>query len=223
MFTGLIEAKGRLRSVRRIASGKALLIEAPFSRELASGESVSVNGVCLTVTRCDVATFEADVARTTLGITTLDALSPGSDVNLERALRASDRLGGHVVTGHVDGVGTVSRVDSGRDGVRVTIELPRDLLRFVVARGSIAVDGVSLTVAEMRSTSIVVALIPETLRRTLASGYRVGTVVNIETDVLARHQARLSESGREQDGKRNRAEEERGITREKLRKLGFME
>jgi riboflavin synthase alpha subunit len=223
MFTGLIEARGRVRSVRRTASGRLFRIDAPFWSELSDGDSVSVNGACLTVTRHTGGSFEAEAVQTTLAATTLGDLREGAEVNLERALRLSDRLGGHIVTGHVDGVGRVLKVDGRREGTLLSVELPPNLARFVAPRGSIALDGVSLTVADVKGQTLTVALIPETLRRTMASDYRAGDRVNVETDVLARQQARLSETDPPRGTERTQEAEAQGITAEKLRRLGFTE
>jgi riboflavin synthase len=215
MFTGLVEAKGRVVRARRTSAGAALRIEADFARELAPGESVCLNGVCQTVVRADSTGFEVDAVARTLSVTALGGLRQGSTVNLERAVRAGDRLGGHIVTGHVDGVGRVIELAKGPEGVLLRLELPPELARYVVKRGSIAVDGVSLTVADIDRTALTVALIPETLRSTIAGDYRAGTAVNIEADVIAKHQEKLLLERDEPDAG--------GITMERLRELGFTE
>lgn len=219
MFTGLVEAKGTVTRVRRTAGGAKLRIDAPFASELALGESVSVNGVCQTVVASDSSSFEVDAVARTLSVTTIGRLRVGSAVNLERALRLGDRLGGHMVAGHVDGVARVVELRRDAQGVTLTLELPAGLMRYVVRRGSIAVDGVSLTVAETSGQRVGVALIPETLRATLAGSYRAGTEVNIETDLLAKHQEKLAAyaSGEESTDRGS------GLTEERLRELGFTE
>lgn len=182
---------------------------------------MSVNGVCQTVVRADGSAFEVDVVAQTLSVTTLGALSSGHEVNLERAVRLGDRMGGHMVTGHVDGVAEVAAVSRGREGVRVSFDLPEDLVRYVVERGSIAVDGVSLTVAGVEGRRVTVALIPETLRATVAGDYGPGRRVNVETDILAKQQEKLLRQGGEpQEEPSGKAE---GLTLERLRKLGFTE
>ena len=221
MFTGLVECKGRVTWLRRTHGGAAIRMAAPFASELEHGESVSVNGVCQTVVRADADAFEVDVIAQTLSVTTMGQLRSGNEVNLERALRLGDRLGGHLVTGHVDGVARVRELRTDRDGTRLTLELPVALTRYVVARGSIAVDGVSLTVAEVARERVTVALIPETLRATLAGGYRSGMKVNIETDLLAKHQEKLLEGRGEASGPPDSNESAGGLTEERLRELGF--
>jgi riboflavin synthase len=197
-------------------------ISAPFASELARGESVSVNGVCQTVVRADSRGFEVDVVRQTLAVTTMGELRSGSVVNLERALRVGDRLGGHMVSGHVDGVARVVRLERGGEGTRLSFELPEGLSRYVVQRGSIAVDGVSLTVAHVSGSTVMVALIPETLRATLAGTYRPGSSVNIETDILAKHQEKLLK-GNEDSSSEEPARGAGGLIRERLKELGYTE
>jgi riboflavin synthase len=221
MFTGLVECKGKVIWHRRAHGGAAIRIAAPFASELEHGESVSVNGVCQTVVRADAAAFDVDAVARTLSVTTIGELRSGSEVNLERALRMGDRLGGHMVAGHVDGVARVVQVRSDRNGTSLTLELPAPLARYVVQRGSIAVDGVSLTVAEVAGARVTVALIPETLRATLAGGYRSGTKVNIETDLLAKHQEKLLESRGEASSPPADDESADGLTEKRLRELGF--
>jgi riboflavin synthase len=217
MFTGLIETKGRVAWVRRTAGGARLRLDAPFASELVRGESVSVNGVCQTVVRADASGFEVDAVTQTLSVTTIGSLRAGSEVNLERALKLGDRLGGHMVAGHVDGVARVAELRLDADGATLALELPAALTRYVVQRGSIAVDGVSLTVAEIEGARVTVALIPETLRSTLSGSYRAGTEVNIETDLMARHQEKLAANPPVDEGEGT----ERGLTMERLRELGF--
>jgi len=212
-----VEAKGRLREVRKIGSAARLHLEAPFAAELARGESVAVNGVCLTVSEGDGETFWADAVERTISLTTLGRLVRGGEVNLERALRSGDRIGGHMVTGHVDGVGTVERVKRTASGRDVTFRLPPELLRHVATRGSLAVDGVSLTVAEVRGRSVTVSLIPETLESTIAGRYRPGAEANIETDLAAKYQEASATSEGSAEGRSS------GITLDKLRELGFTE
>jgi riboflavin synthase len=220
MFTGLVESVGTVEAIRRSGAVTVFAVRAHFASELARGESVAVNGTCLTVVRTSSRSFEVEAIGQTVGRTTLGTLTPGSRVNLERAVVAGERLGGHVVTGHVDGVGTVTSVTKTDRGVLVSVDLPSDLTRYVVARGSVAIDGVSLTVASIEAKVLTVALIPETLGATVASSYRRGTSVNIETDILAKHQEKLAAAGpREGD---EAASREDGVTLDRLRDLGFL-
>jgi riboflavin synthase len=187
VFTGLIAELGRVSSVEQSADGARIRIEAGSASELSEGDSVAVNGVCLTATEIDGGSFAAEAMNETLARTSLGTLQDGAPVNLELPLRAGDRLGGHVVQGHVDGLGTVAASDEDGFARRVRIDAPADVLRYVVEKGSIAVDGVSLTVSELDDRSFTVSLIPETLERTNLGSAAVGTPVNLEVDVLAKY------------------------------------
>jgi riboflavin synthase len=194
MFTGIVMAVGRLRAAEQLAGDTRLLIDAgPLSLTgTAVGDSIAVNGVCLTVTRLEETAFAADVSRETLGLTTLGDLRVGTPLNLETALRAGDPLGGHYVSGHVDGVAhVIARADDARS-VRVEFELPPGLGRYVVRKGSICIDGVSLTVNEIDGRRFGVNLVPHTLAVTTAHGWRVRTRVNCEVDMIARYLERLA-------------------------------
>ncbi len=191
MFTGLVQAKGTIATVDRDGDGARLAVRSELAGDLAEGDSVSVNGVCLTATRIGSGEFGADVMEETLRRSSLGPLEAGSEVNLELALRAADRLGGHMVQGHVDGTGEVESVTEDGFSRVVKIAAPADLLRYVVEKGSIAVDGVSLTVAEEGEDWFSVALIPETLERTTLGGAVAGTTVNLEVDVLAKYVEKL--------------------------------
>ncbi len=183
MFTGLIAGKGRVRSLR---DGR-LEVETSLAGELTAGDSVAVNGVCLTAVDPDGSFFAADVMAETLRRSSLGPLREGSEVNLELPLRAGDRLGGHVVQGHVDATGSVAAVrDEGFSRV-VRISAAPELLRYVVEKGSISVDGVSLTVSAVDDEAFEVSLIPETLERTTLGQAEQGTMVNLEVDVLAKY------------------------------------
>ncbi len=185
MFTGLIAGLGRVRELDRSEQGIRLVVDADV--ELSEGDSVAVNGVCLTAVEVDGSAFVVEVMHETLSHSSLGQLELGDPVNLELPLRAGDRLGGHVVQGHVDGVGTVRDVEEDGFARRVRIEAPEEVLRYVVQKGSIAVDGVSLTVAGIKSEFITVSLIPETLERTNLDRAAPGTRVNLEVDVLAKY------------------------------------
>jgi riboflavin synthase len=168
-----------------------MTVSSALAGELAEGDSIAVGGVCLTATGVQNGTFSADVMNETLKRTALDGAAPGAAVNLELPLRASDRLGGHIVQGHVDALGTVRAAENDGFARRVEIEAPAELLRYVVAKGSIAVDGVSLTVVGAANDSFTVSLIPETLERTTLGAAEPGTKVNLEVDLLAKYVERL--------------------------------
>jgi riboflavin synthase len=191
MFTGLVETTARVRRIDPDGDGVRLEVETPLAAELAQGDSIAVNGVCLTAVDPDGATFRADVMAETLRRSSLGPLAEGDPVNVELPLRAGDRLGGHVVQGHVDGTGTVAEARDEGFARLVRIEAPADLLRYVVEKGSIAVDGVSLTVAHVDESSFTVSLIPETLERTTLGLAAPGRVVNLEVDVLAKYVEKL--------------------------------
>lgn len=191
MFSGIVSRIGTVERMAPSPAGVSLAIRAAFEPDPEQGSSVAVNGVCLTVERVAGGLFEATVVPETIARTTLGALAPGSRVNLERALRVGDELGGHWVQGHVDGVGLVVSVERERDGVRVGVEAPAAIGRYIAMKGSIAVDGVSLTVAGWSSPVFTVALIPYTLEHTIASEYRKGARVNLEVDLIARYLERL--------------------------------
>jgi riboflavin synthase len=191
VFTGIVVDRGTVRKV----SGRGVVtfeIDAPeISRELKTGDSVAVNGVCLTVTSTGRRRFQVQAMPETLARTTLGGVSKGAGVNLELPLRFNDRLGGHLVQGHVDGIATVIRIEDDSDARRVWFSVSEDLLRYMVAKGSVTLDGVSLTIVEVGRTSFQVALIPHTLEITTLGDLQVGTRVNVEVDVLAKYVERL--------------------------------
>jgi riboflavin synthase len=192
MFTGIVRELGRVVSAEGDMGGFALVAEAPESAsELAVGDSVSINGCCLTAESVEGARISMHVVPETLARSTLGRLSAGDAVNIEPAVRAGDPLGGHYVQGHVDGVGRVQSVEAEGDGLRVFFEAPDDVLRYCVEKGSIAVDGVSLTVAELGRDEFAVALVPHTLEATTLSALAPGQGVNLEADVLAKYVERL--------------------------------
>jgi riboflavin synthase len=193
MFTGLVQDRGRVEAVDQTAGGVRLRVGSALAGDLEDGDSVAVDGVCLTATDVGADEFAADVMNETLERSTLAAVAMGRAVNLELPLRAADRLGGHVVQGHVDGVGEVVEVAEEGFARRVWIEPPPELLRYVVEKGSIAVAGVSLTVADVAGDRFAVALIPETLERTTLGGVTAGDRVNLEVDVLAKYVEKLLE------------------------------
>ncbi len=210
MFTGLIQKVGR---VKRVSRGRGLVLEfafEPWPDLLSKGESVAVNGVCLTVVDCDRTRFTADVLGETEAKTGLAELVPGAPVNLERAMRAGDRFGGHVVQGHVDGRGTVvARIAKGRD-FALKISCPRQIAAATVLKGSIAVNGVSLTVSGLGDSWFQVDVIPTTAAETNLGSLRIGEKVNLESDVLGKYAIRHGHG------------EEGGLTMEQLAENGFL-
>jgi riboflavin synthase len=192
VFTGLVADLGHVARVDRTDGGVRLTVESPLARELGEGDSVAVNGVCLTAVGICGDRFGADVMHETLRRSSLGDVAEGGRVNLELALRADARLGGHMVQGHIDGVGAVAGVREEGFARVVTIEAAPELLRYVVEKGSIAVDGVSLTVAEVGAASFAVSLIPETLERTNLGAAAPGTPVNLEVDILAKYVEKLA-------------------------------
>jgi len=205
VFTGLVEDLGTVASLDRGGEGARLRIATPLAGELALGDSIAVDGCCLTATAVDGDSFETEAMNQTLEVTALDGIEEGSKVNLELAMKVGDRLGGHIVQGHVDGVGTVSSVADDGFARRVRVDLPARLLQFVIDKGSITLSGVSLTVAELGDTWAEVSLIPETLERTNLGDLAPGDRLNVECDVVAKYVERLmspfaERSRREHDG-----------------------
>lgn len=191
MFTGLVADLGTVAEVHSTTDGVRLAIESPLTSELAEGDSVAVNGVCLTAVGLCGDRFGADVMHETLRRSSLGEVTAGARVNLELPLQADGRLGGHIVQGHVDGLGAISETRDDGFARVVTVAAEPDLLRYVVEKGSIAVDGVSLTVARVDDDSFDVSLIPETLQRTNLGEARPGTPVNLEVDILAKYVEKL--------------------------------
>jgi riboflavin synthase len=191
MFTGLVEDLGTVEAVERGADGARLRIATSLAAEVSEGDSVAVNGCCLTATAVAADGFETEAMNQTLQVTALGAVDEGNRVNLELAMKAGDRLGGHIVQGHVDGVGTVASVEDDGFARRIRVELPPALLRYVVDKGSITLDGVSLTVAQLGETWAEVSLIPETLERTNLTEAAPGSRLNVECDIVAKYVERL--------------------------------
>jgi riboflavin synthase len=191
MFTGLVADKGTVTAVEATADGVRLAVQTSLAPEIGEGDSVAVNGVCLTATAIADGRFAADVMHETLRRSSLAEVAEGAAVNLELPLRASDRLGGHVVQGHVDGLGTIRDIRTDGFSRVVEVAAAADTLRYVVEKGSIAVDGISLTVASVTNDSFSVALIPETLERTNLGAASPGQPVNLEVDVLAKYVEKL--------------------------------
>jgi riboflavin synthase len=191
MFTGLVEDLGAVADVRATPEGVRLTVRTALAADLADGDSIAVDGVCLTATSVDGGSFSADVMAQTLRSSALARLEPGARVNLELPVRAGAPLGGHIVQGHVDGVGAVEALRDDGFARVVTVSAPPELLRYVVEKGSVALNGVSLTVSRLDERSFEVSLIPETLSRTNLGDAGPGTPVNIEVDVLAKYVERL--------------------------------
>jgi riboflavin synthase len=191
VFTGLVEEIGTVTGFEPGSEGARIEVEAALASELEAGDSIAVNGACLTASSVGRRSFGAEVINQTLGLTTLGDLAPGVRVHLEPAMRASDRFGGHIVQGHVDGVAEV--IETGDEGIsrRIRLSLDDRLARFVIPQGSVALDGVSLTVAALGDGWLEVALIPETLERTTLGELKVSSRVNLECDLLAKHLERL--------------------------------
>lgn len=196
VFTGLIETTGRLSTGVSGDAGGRVVIETTLGADLAVGDSIAVNGVCLTAVVVGPASFEADVSPQTVRVTTAGRWRTDRRVNLERPLRADARLGGHFVLGHVDGVAALLAVRAESGSYWLEFSLPPDLAPLVIPKGSIAVDGISLTVAGLQTGRFAVQIIPHTWSATTLSDLQVGDVVNLEADVLGKHVARLVESGR---------------------------
>jgi len=193
MFTGLVEAVGEVVERQASSGGARLRIESPLAAELALGDSVAVNGVCLTATSIEGTAFRADVGPETLRVTTLGRILPGTHVNLERPLRADGRFGGHFVQGHVDGVGRIEDWRAEADFHWLTISFPSDLAPYIVAKGSIAVDGISLTVARLAGDRLDIMIVPFTIEHTNLKDAQQRDAVNIECDMVGKYVARAVE------------------------------
>ncbi len=214
MFTGIVQATGTIAGIESRGGDVRLRVRCPALglEAAARGDSIAVNGVCLTAVAVDQKGFEADVSRETLGLTTLGAMRPGGRVNLEKSLTLATPLGGHLVTGHVDGVGEVlSRAEDGRS-IRFILSVPGDLARYVARKGSVCVDGVSLTVNGVEGTQFEVNIVPHTLGVTNLDEWVAGRQVNLEVDIVARYLERLLGEGAPG-----------GLTFEKLKETGFAE
>lgn len=216
MFTGIIEEIGTIRRLNRIGDSAAIQVACSIVlADCRPGDSIAVNGACLTVTAFDTASFTAEMSSETLRRTTLGSLNPGGAVNLERALRLSDRLGGHLVTGHVDSVGTVKAISRQGAFVMLTFSAPEAVSRYLVEKGSVTVDGISLTVAQLTADGFTVAAIPHTLEITTLGRKQPGDTVNLEADIIGKYVEKLAAGA---TGERKPA----GLTEETLAKFGFM-
>lgn len=214
MFTGIIQSIGKILSITPGRVDTRLTVDVgklPFE-DAELGESISINGACMTVVAFDHGTFSVDVSKESLARTTLGQLKVASPVNLERALRLSDRLGGHLVSGHVDGVGEIKqRIQEGRSW-KFSIRVPADLSRYIAHKGSVTVDGVSLTVNDVHDNSFSLQIIPHTLQETLFNEYQIGAQVNIEVDIIARYLERLLQTDQKPVG----------LTADHLARAGFI-
>ena len=195
MFTGIVEELGSVVSIEEQPDAKRITFSGPLvTSDVHRGDSIAVNGACLTAVELSGSTFTADVMHETLRLTALGDLTVGSPVNLERAMNASTRFGGHMVLGHVDGVGSIVSREPSENWEWLTISIPSELLKYVVLKGSITIDGISLTVNDVTSSTVSFSLIPETLRLTTLGSKGVGSLVNVEVDIMAKHIEKLLES-----------------------------
>jgi len=195
MFTGLIEAIGRIEASEGTALGRRVRVATSLGGELAPGDSIAVNGVCLTAIAADASGFSADLSRETLAVTSLGATGTGRLVNLERPLRADARLGGHFVLGHVDGTGRIADLRPDGDGFWLDVETPLSLRPYFIPKGSVAVDGISLTIAGLTPSTIGIQIVPFTFTHTALGQASPGDIVNLEADVLGKYVARLLHAG----------------------------
>ena len=219
MFTGIVEEVGVLKSIRRGASSAVLEIAArTVLEDIHLGDSIAVNGVCLTATSFTGSSFTADVMHETLDRSSLAALRPGSRVNLERAMAANGRFGGHIVAGHVDGVGTVLETKQDDNAVWYTISAGPEVLRYVVEKGSITIDGISLTVARVGPEHFAISAIPHTVAVTVLKDRKAGDKVNLETDIIGKYVEKLLTTGPVQTAEPKQTS---GITKDFLTRYGF--
>lgn len=192
MFTGIVEEKGCIRGIRPGARSCILTIEGNrIFEDLHIGDSVAVNGVCLTAASINGHLFQADVMRETLERSSLGKLRTGSHVNLERAMAANGRFGGHIVSGHIDGTGTITRIEKDDNAIWYTVQAAPQIMRYIVEKGSIAIDGISLTVAKITGTDFSVSIIPHTAQETILSEKKTGDIVNLENDVISKYVEKL--------------------------------
>jgi len=226
LFTGIIEELGTLRQITRGSASARLKIEARRVLEgTRAGDSIAVNGVCLTVTALDKSSFVADVMAETLAKTNLGQLTPGGRVNLERALRLGSRLGGHLVSGHIDGVGTIIRREPHDIATLLTVGAPAGVLRYIIKKGSVAIDGISLTVINFNDSSFQVSLIPHTAALTTLGFKRPGDTVNLEADLIGKYVERLllrREAGGAGESVEDGGSEKGGLSLKFLAEHGFI-
>ena len=223
MFTGIVEEIGTLKRITWGAHSAALTIQA--KQVLAGtkvGDSIAVNGICLTVTNLDTSGFTADVMHETLNRTSLKMLKPGSSVNLERAMAADGRFGGHIVSGHIDGTGKITEIKEDSLAIWYTIEASPEILRYIVEKGSVAIDGISLTVAKVTQTTFSVSTIPHTRKITTLGERKKGDMVNLENDIVGKYVEKFTNEIKPYETAINTSEKKnQGITREKLAHYGY--
>ncbi|MBN4063397.1 riboflavin synthase [Cardiobacterium sp. AH-315-I02] len=215
MFTGIIEALGRIKNIEPVAGDMRLHVDVGSldMSDVQHGDSIAVNGVCLTAVEFDNKHFVADVSNETITLTSLNNLAIGSEVNLEKALLPTTRLGGHLVSGHVDGLGEVLSIKEASRSIALSIRAPEELKHYIAMKGSICIDGTSLTVNKISNTDFEINIVPHTQQRTIIKNYQPGTKVNLEVDLIARYLERLLM--KQEDNPSN------GVTLETLAKAGF--
>lgn len=210
MFTGIIKEIGSIKSLKRTGDGLEITVQSgSVIKEAQVDDSISVNGVCLTVVKKTADSFTVQAVRETVSETNIASLAAGSSVNLEPALRPNDRLGGHIVQGHIDGTGEITQIKANKSGKEFWIRTDQETLRYIVKKGSVCLDGISLTVAELRGSDFRVAVIPHTEKNTTAQNWKAGTKINIETDIIGRYIEKFL------------SPHNKGLTIEKLYELGY--
>lgn len=216
MFTGIVEEMGTIAGIQKGAKSAVLTIQAEkvFS-DLHIGDSIALNGVCLTVTSFSGNTYTADVMNETLRRSSLGSLTIGSKVNLERAMAANGRFGGHIVSGHIDGTGTITKVEKDDNAIWYTIAAEENLMKYIVEKGSIAIDGISLTVAKRSDMDFAISMIPHTAKETVLSQKKPGDIVNLENDIVGKYIEQLMHYEKKEEKKESR------LTKEFLLQAGF--
>ena len=215
MFTGIVEEKGKVKAIRAGANSSVLTIGASYIMDdVQLGHSIAVNGVCLTVTSCTPDQFTADVMHETLNRSSLGSLKVGSSVNLERAMAANGRFGGHIVSGHIDGTGTIAKIERDDNAFWFTIRTSPRIMHYIIEKGSITIDGISLTVAKVGSDNFSVSIIPHTMAVTTLGERKLGDTVNLENDCIGKYVEKLMQKEEEEKSSS-------GITRDFLAKYGF--
>ena len=221
MFTGIIEGLGTLSGIRPAGQGKRLTIDADYTLDQTRiGDSIAVNGACLTVVKVNLKRFEVDLSPETLEVSTFEGAKLGDRLNLERAMRLSDRIDGHLVLGHVDGIGVIKERKKVGNAVMVTIGVPEALARYMIHKGSIAIDGISLTINACEPRRITVSIIPHTAEKTTIGMKQNGDPVNLETDMIGKYVERFTQAGSVDSSKKTNASS--GIDMEYLAKSGFL-